>query len=350
MQSLSGKFLGVMSGTSLDGLDLALCEFTDAMKGKFEVLNGITVQYGPDLVQRLHEAERLDGLGLTTLSNDLAVFIAQQIDKHFEGEFIIASHGHTVFHQPEKRLTLQIGNPAVIAALTGRTVVADFRTQDVALEGQGAPLVPIGDKYLFGQYESCLNLGGIANVSYDVEGKRLAGDLGACNMVLNRLSKRMGFAFDDGGQIARTGHVDRYLLGQLNDLPFWRKKFPKSLGKEWVDHHVFPLLQDADLGLADLMRTYTEHIGFQIGNALPSGKCLVTGGGTWNTFLVDCIRAHSEAELIVPDRMMVDFKEAIIFAFLGLLRVHGVTNVECSVTGGPYNLVAGGVYHGQPST
>ncbi len=343
-QRISGRVLGVMSGTSLDGLDLALCDFHDVYAGKFDVIKAFTVSFPPELLAQLHDADLLRSEDLLFLDNELGRFIANQVNKNFEGEFIIASHGHTIFHQPERRMTLQVGSPAIVAAHTGRTVVGDFRRVDVALGGQGAPLVPVGDHLLFSEYSSCLNLGGIANSSCIQDGYRVAGDSSPCNIVLNKLAKVMGFAFDHGGDIARSGKLNASLLNTLDSLDFYAKPFPKSLSREWIERKIFPCLQDSGLGVADQMHTSVEHFAHQIGKRLPAGECLVTGGGTWNSFLIERIQHHSEAQLVIPSRELVNFKEAIVFALLGLLRMHEKINIYSSVTGSSRDHSAGAIY------
>lgn len=343
-QRISGRVLGVMSGTSLDGLDLALCDFHDVYEGKFDVIKAVTVTFPPELLAELHEADTLRSEDLILLDNDLGRFIAKQVNKNFEGEFIIASHGHTIFHQPERRMTLQIGSPSIIAAHTGRTVVGDFRRLDVAMGGQGAPLVPVGDHMLFSEYSSCLNLGGIANSSCLQDKYRVAGDSSPCNLVLNKLAGFMGFAFDAGGEIARSGEVNEQLQNKLNALDFYAKPFPKSLGREWIERKIFPNLQDSGLGIADQMRTSVEHFAQQMGKKLPEGRCLVTGGGAWNVFLIERIQANTKAELIIPPKELVNFKEAIVFALLGLLRKHEKINIFSSVTGSSRDHSAGAIY------
>ena len=346
--------LGLMSGTSLDGLDMALCRFTKREDGTWHyvILKCATADLGDELRRRLAAADTLSGLDLMVLDRDFATFTATQINRFLEKAAVrpdfIASHGQTVFHQPDRGLTVQIGSGAVIAALTGITTVCDFRTTDVALGGQGAPLVPIGDKLLFGSYEACLNLGGFSNISFDVNGIRKAFDICPCNMLLNRLAQKMGLPFDKDGMNARDGYIFRPLLDRLNQLPFYQEEGAKSLGKEWFDAEVWPLFEQSELFVNDQLRTAVEHITAQITNVLNQHRIksvLVTGGGAKNLFLMDRIRLFApDTMVVIPQENVVDFKEAILFAFLGLLRLNGEANCLASVTGADTDNCGGAVY------
>jgi len=338
-----------MSGTSLDGLDLALCRFSEE-NGTFqyEVLKTSTLPYPPEWAQRLQQVENGSAAELGFAHAAYGRYLGERSKEFLQDHKadLISSHGHTIFHQPERGFTFQLGSGAGIAAAAGVRTVCDFRTTDVALGGQGAPLVPIGDELLFGSYAACLNIGGIANVSYRENDKRVAYDLCAANMVLNALSRKAGKTYDEDGAMARSGTVDAALLEQLNALPYYKKPFPKSLGKEHVLAEVFPLLQRAEISLENLLRTFTEHAAQQIAKSFEkiSGAVLATGGGAHNTFLIERIRALSGAQIVVPDRATVDFKEAIVFAFLGWLRVNGKINSLRSVTGAGRDSVGGCVY------
>jgi anhydro-N-acetylmuramic acid kinase len=261
----------------------------------------------------------------------------------------IASHGHTVFHQPGIGLTTQIGNGAVIAARTGIPTVCDFRTKDVALGGQGAPLVPIGDELLFGDFDACLNLGGISNISYRIGNKRVAYDISPCNMALNALANRAGQPYDQDGQLAKEGVIIPELLQKLNNLAYYHQNPPKSLGKEWYDEVFSPVLASflSNHSVADLSRTVVEHIAVQIIANVPKAArtMLVTGGGAHHTFLIQQIQHQRDTlKVIVPDDLIVDYKEALIFAFLGLLRLEGENNCLRSVTGAKKDCCGGCVY------
>jgi anhydro-N-acetylmuramic acid kinase len=249
---------------------------------------------------------------------------------------LVASHGHTIFHQPEKGFTFQLGEGAAIVSRCHVTTVSDFRTMDVALGGQGAPLVPVGDELLFPHYAYCLNLGGFANVSNRVEGTRIAFDLCPANIVLNELARRTGKEYDLNGNIGRSGVAHPQLVKELNSLEYYLQRGPKSLGREWVEKSYMPLLNKYNLPLENIMCSVYEHISVQIGSYLDlsgPGEVLVTGGGAFNTFLVELIQSHTESILVIPDEQLVKFKEALIFAFLGLLRFRNETNCLASVTG-----------------
>ncbi|NQV03341.1 MAG: anhydro-N-acetylmuramic acid kinase, partial [Bacteroidia bacterium] len=264
----------------------------------------------------------------------------------------------------------QIGKGAAIAAETGLPVVCDFRSTDVALGGQGAPLVPIGDQLLFTDYHYCLNLGGFANISFVQEGKRIAYDICPANMVLNTLANQAGQAFDDNGNMARSGKILPGLLESLNHLSYYHQPAPKSLGKEWVESTINPLLDPliqhpATLSLRgaeaarepkqerrgnkiqDLLHTFCEHIAIQAGNNTGINrvdKLLITGGGAMNSYLVERIRHYAAPQIILPDLQTIHFKEALIFAFLGLLRWRNEINILSSVTGAKRDSVGGAIY------
>jgi anhydro-N-acetylmuramic acid kinase len=293
----------------------------------------------------------LSGLELTKLSVDLGVqhgkWVAEFIERHEAKVDFIASHGHTVFHQPDAGLTLQIGSPAHILAEAGCDVIADFRTTDVARGGQGAPLVPIGDLLLFESYPICLNLGGIANMSVKDGVHIEAFDIGLCNMALNHVAEQMGLTFDRDGALAQEGHVHEALLNELNALEFFHQSAPKSLGKEFWLTDFLPIVERAQLNERDLLRTLVEHIAVQIGLSLSSySSChvLATGGGAHNSFLTERIRANTHHTLVVPEKGIVDFKEALIFALLGALRLSGKSNSLSTVTGALRDSVGGAVY------
>ncbi len=331
--------VGTMSGTSLDGLDLAAVEFTyNAHRWEFTVVAAETIAYTTEWEEKLKSSPTLSGEQLIELHYSYGRFTGQEIkkflQKHALAPDLIASHGHTVFHQPEKGFTFQLGNGAPIAAETGIPTVADFRTGDVALGGQGAPLVPVGDRMLFADYESCLNLGGFANISFDQYGKRIAFDICPVNFILNDLAQKSGWPYDAGGELGRAGKVNKKLLEQLNQLAFYRQPPPKSLGREWMDDHFMPIMAASGISLNDQLRTAYEHIAMQISDASPgTGKMLVTGGGAFNTFLIERLKYHLKSEIVIPHAEIIQFKEAIVFAFLGLLRFLGDINCYASVTG-----------------
>ena len=258
----------------------------------------------------------------------------------------VCSHGHTILHQPHNGFTLQIGNLPLLHDLLPYTIVCDFRVQDVALGGQGAPLVPIGDELLFSEYDYCLNLGGFSNISFHENGIRKAFDISPVNTVLNYYANAMGLPYDDGGTIAKTGTIHPELLAQLNGLAYYKKAYPKSLGMEFVNDTIFPLLHSFALPAAAILRTFVEHIAFQIAAVCkPNTKLLITGGGAYHTFLIDRLTHHlPSVQISIPDDKTIQFKEALIFALLGVLRLRNEVNVLASVTGAQRDHSSGQIY------
>lgn len=346
--------IGVMSGTSLDGIDLAWCHFSRKEDGRwaYRIEKAVTVPYPDDFRHRLSNAQELSALEYVKLNNDIAVIFAKAINDWLgDGSRpdFIASHGHTVFHQPEIGLTTQIGNGAILAARTKILTVCDFRTKDVALGGQGAPLVPIGDELLFGEYDACLNLGGFSNISYRVDNKRIAYDISPCNMALNQLANLAGLPYDKDGQLSQSGRILPELLQKLNDLGYYHQEPPKSLGKEWYENTFHPVLEQFldNNAIADVARTVVEHIAMQIVANIPETAqiLLITGGGAHHHFLIQQIQNQKDAlNIVVPDNLIVDYKEALIFAFLGLLRLNEENNCLRSVTGACEDCCGGCVY------
>lgn len=344
--------VGTMSGTSLDGLDLAAVEFRRSEnQWNFSIVATETLKYSVEWEERLRTAPELPGEKLIELHNVYGQFTGKQINRfiktHKFTPDLIASHGHTVFHQPEKGFTFQAGNGACIAAETGMTTVADFRTGDVAMGGQGAPLVPVGDKLLFSEFESCLNLGGFANISFEKNGKRIAFDICPVNFILNELARKLGKPYDENGELGRQGTIDNQLQKKLNQLEYYAQNPPKSLGKEWMDRHFFPVIKESNLSVQDKMRTVYEHMPVQIAKAAPAtGKMLVTGGGAFNTFLLERFSEHLKCEIVIPSSEIINYKEALVFAFLGLLRYLGEVNCYASVTGARRDSSTGMVFPG----
>jgi anhydro-N-acetylmuramic acid kinase len=332
--------IGIMSGTSLDGVDLAYCEFSFNRKWNFKIICCETVDYPPEWIVQLSALSNSEALTLTRTNIEYGRYLGKLakdfINRNKLSPDFISSHGHTIFHQPERGYTLQIGDGNSISAITGLPVIFDFRSLDVALGGQGAPLVPIGDRLLFSDYNYCLNLGGIANISYEQTGKRIAFDICPVNTVLNFLASLSGFKFDNNGSIASRGQIDPSLLASLNRLDYYKKGPPKSLGREWIHDHFLPLINKDSQSIENKLRTVTEHIATQIAqtvNPLPRGKLLVTGGGAKNDFMIGLIKSKIHSDLVIPDAEIIDFKEALIFAFLGVLRWRGEINTLSSVTG-----------------
>lgn len=340
--------VGIMSGTSLDGLDLALCKFWQINENwHYEIKNAVTVKYPDEWIQNLSSAHHLNQTELANLHKAFGEFLTMEVSRflsHNEKPDLIASHGHTIIHEPEKGITFQLGDGHVIAKKTGVPVIWDFRSGDVSLGGQGAPLVPVGDKLLFGEYKFCLNLGGFSNVSFDRNDIRIAFDICPVNFVLNRIARELGFDYDKNGEIAATGNMNEALFVRLNELPFYHLASPKSLGREWVEKNFNPVLADFNIPLNDKLRTVCEHISHQLAAALdnyPMEKILVTGGGAYNKFLIELFRQKTRHQIVIADSKLVNFKEAMIFAFLGLLRNLNITNCYASVTGASSDSCAG---------
>ena len=347
------KVIGVMSGTSLDGIDLAAVEFSVLdHKWSFKILEKETISYTENWVNQLKEAVAFSEEKLTQLNENytllLGGIIKDFINKfHLEDIDAVCSHGHTILHQPQNGFTLQIGNLPNIAKIVGRKVVCDFRVQDVQLGGQGAPLVPIGDRILFSEYDYCLNLGGFSNVSFEEKNNRIAFDISPVNTVLNFYANKLGLDYDDKGEISRSGNLNSDLLNELNALEYYSKPFPKSLGFEFVKEIVLPLIEKYSIAIEDKMHTFTEHIALQTAKALPSknGKLLVTGGGAYNTFLMERMQFHLPTmKIIIPDAEILEFKEALIFALLGVLKLQNEINVLSSVTGAKRDHSSGIIY------
>jgi anhydro-N-acetylmuramic acid kinase len=345
--------IGVMSGTSLDGIDLARINFTiKNEKWSYEILESETVSYSNDWLNKLKVAVGFSSEELTKLNDDytdyLGNIIKSFIDKYEISNLdAVSSHGHTILHQPQNGFTLQIGNLPKIAEIINQKVVCDFRVQDVQLGGQGAPLVPIGDRILFSEYDYCLNLGGFSNISFESNNKRIAFDISPVNTVLNFYANKLGLDYDDKGKISKSGKINLELLNELNALDYYRKSFPKSLGFEFVKEIVLPLIENYSISIEDKMHTFTEHIALQTFLALPikSGKLFITGGGAYNDFLIERMQFHlSNIKIIIPDNKTLEFKEALIFALLGVLKLRNEINVLSSVTGAKMDHSSGNIY------
>lgn len=347
------QILGLMSGSSLDGLDLAFCEFENKNnQWNFAIVKAETISYSDNWLLRLKNAPLLTGRKLIQthieygrlLGDYSKIFLSKyNLDPDF-----IASHGHTVFHRPELGYTFQLGDGQTLSSTLGCKVISDFRTKDVSIGGQGAPLVPIGDKFLFCNYEYCLNLGGIANISFTENKKRIAFDICPVNQVFNHLSKQIGLLYDDEGKIARSGKLINDLLTQLNSDPYYSQSPPKSLSNQYVFDHFIKLIDDFDDTAENKLRTVSEHVAVQISNSIhnkPIGKILVTGGGAYNSFLIEQLNNSTNHEFILPGSQIIDYKEALIFAFMGLRKMLGEVNCLSSVTGAKNDCCGGIVFH-----
>ncbi|MBV1924042.1 MAG: anhydro-N-acetylmuramic acid kinase [Flavobacteriaceae bacterium] len=346
------KVIGVMSGTSLDGIDLAELHFSvsENKTWTFKILASETISYPSEWIKKLKEGISYSEENLKILNKEYTVYLAevinQFINKHkLKNLDAVCSHGHTILHQPDKGITLQIGNLPDLATLIQQNVVCDFRVQDVELGGQGAPLVPIGDQLLFSEYDYCLNLGGFANVSLEREGERIAYDICAVNVVLNKYANELGFDYDDKGQFAIEGTFSLSVSGLLETVPFYRVLPPKSLGMEWVSHEIFPILEAQSINSKTKLRTYTDHIARQIARQFhKDSKVLVTGGGANNDYLIQKIKFHKKVDIIIPSKELVEFKEALIFGLLGVLKLREEVNCLSSVTGASRDHSSGKIF------
>lgn len=347
------KILGIMSGTSLDGIDFAVVDFQRINnKWEFKILETTTFSYPTNWFNRLKYAAKLTNEELVLLDKDYTRFLNTQIHKFISDNQIknldaIASHGHTILHNPNEGFTLQIGNLPEIKAGFSIPIVCNFRVQDVKLGGQGAPLVPIGDRLLFSDFEFCLNLGGFSNISFEPNDVRIAFDICPVNTVLNYYVNQLDLEYDDQGKIAASGKINHKLFNSLNTNEFYSKPFPKSLGIEFVFSEVIPVIDEFKLSITDVLATYVEHIAYQISNQLKNkkGKLLITGGGAFNTFLINRIKYHNQdIKIEIPNSEIINYKEALIFAFLGVLRLNNINNVLASVTGAKYNHSSGVIF------
>lgn len=353
------RVIGIMSGTSMDGVDLAFCTLkSDNGNWTYKIEIGETIPYESKWRIRLSQLRKQPSVVYvktdTFYGHYLGQLVNQFIKKHQIEVDFIASHGHTIFHMPEKGYTAQIGSGAALYAETGIPVICDFRSVDVGLGGHGAPLVAIGDRDLFNQYDYVLNLGGIANISAEHNGKRIAYDISPCNIILNRVARNMDLLFDEGGKIAQSGSIHYDLLKTLNQLSYYKQEFPKSLGREWINSEFWPITRDfPNVKNEDLMKTFADHIAGQIaksidhlsGNAGEGKKMLVTGGGAYNQTLIELIQTHSDVEVIVPqDTLLIEYKEALLFAYLGCLRISNKNNCLGSATGAKNDNIGGALY------
>lgn len=352
----SFNIISLMSGTSLDGVDIAFATYKqeNTQKWSYDLHACKTFDFPEILLSSLHEAHVLAGSQLMSLDHELALFFAHCIETFIVENKIdkktihaIASHGQTIFHQPSKGYTTQIGNPAVVAVKTGIQTIGDFRTKDVLYNGQGAPLVPIGDHYLFREKaDGFINIGGFANISLVANSKIIAFDICPANIVLNKLARSKNQPYDRNGEMARSGELNFFLLDLLNSLDFYKNEAPKSLGTEWLEQHFLPLLK-FDKEIENNLATLVEHIAIQLGDTCAKHnlkKVMITGGGAKNTFLIERFKRYYTGEIITVSNELIEFKEALIFGLLGALHLLGQPNCLASVTGATKD-VCGGVLH-----
>lgn len=357
------RAIGLMSGSSLDGLDIVFAEFQETGgQWSYEIIEADCYPYSDEWIQKLKNAEQLSAKEYLLLHSAYGHYTGQLVNQFIDAHqlhykvAVIASHGHTTFHLPAQKMTAQLGDGAAIAAQTKLPVVTDLRALDVAFGGQGAPIVPIGEKYLMNGFDYFLNIGGIANITIN-KSEYIAFDICPANRVLNMLANDAGMEFDRDGMFTATGSIHQPLLESLNGLDYYRQSYPKSLANEYGTGLVYPMIKNSGLSEADALRTYTEHIAIQIRNAVaatpvdnPASQLLATGGGALNQYLIEQIRSHLSSlniEVIVPEKKLVDYKEALIMAFIGVLRWRQEYNSVASVTGAERDSIGGALWTGQ---
>jgi len=348
------RVTGLMSGSSMDGTDLACCDMVwDGNRWGYRIIEAETFPYDPELKLKLEAACNWNRNEIEELDRELGEYYASLLnDFHTSHKLVpdfISSHGHTILHEPKRGVTYQAGNGPIMAERTGIKVVNDFRSEDVAQGGQGAPLVPLGDRLLFAEYEGCLNLGGFANISYEnPNGQCMAYDLSPANMALNQVAGMKGLEFDKNGELARRGAFHADLFQKMNQLDYYQLLPPKSLGREWFITEFLPLMEIHGLSPEDLMTTVLEHIAFQVARGINDAgvkSVLITGGGTLNQTLINRLSYYTTASIEIPGEQLIHYKEALVFALLGVLKIRGEINCLSSVTGGKKDLSAGTIHN-----
>ena len=344
------NIIGLMSGTSVDGLDICYVSFDNHDPSKYEIIDCETIDYDDNLKTKLKNIIKLDNDQIKQIDKEFGEFIGLNVLKFIKKNTLykadlISSHGHTVFHEPKFNKTLQIGNGEIINKVTKIKTVNNFREQDIQLGGQGAPLVPIGDKLLFDDYKYCLNLGGFTNISVKDSRTIYAYDICPLNTVLNHYANKLGYECDLGGKLSKKGVINIDLFNELNDLDYYKKSYPKSLGLEFVIENIFPITEKYKIKEVDILATYIEHASFQIKRNIDNGsKVLLTGGGTFNNNLIKTLNHDSKINFIVPDKTIINYKESLIFALLGYLKINGKVNCLRSVTGASNDHSSGDIY------
>lgn len=351
------KIIGLMSGTSLDGLDLAYCHiWKDKRKWQFDIKHTSSISYTTEMQNQLKDAIFLSAENLLQFHNTYGTWLGEQtasfVKKNNLEVDYIASHGHTSHHRPELGLTFQLGSGQHLANAAGQKVICDFRSNDLALGGQGAPLVPIGDSLLFSDYDFCLNLGGISNISFEVKDKRIAYDIGLANMILNYITRKINLDYDKDGELGKSGKINQQMLERLNALKYYLLPHPKSIGYEWFVEEVVPIVEETKDTAENLLHTSVHHIcekivqQIKLNSNKSKQRLFITGGGALNSFLIETLtqKLGTQIEVIVPERILIDFKEALVFALMGVLRIEQQINVLRSVTGAKRDSSSGVVY------
>lgn len=361
------RVIGIMSGSSLDGLDIAFVQFEETGgKWSWHIEAADCKPYPEAWRTRLAGATELSAREYMLLHSEYGHYIGREVRRFMEENelsyrvSLIASHGHTTFHMPP-HMTGQIGCGAAIAAETGLPVVTDLRALDVALGGQGAPIVPMGEKLLFPGERFLVNIGGIANLSVATPGGYVAFDTSPANRLLNLLVAPLGLEYDEDGRIAASGQIDHGVLQQLKSLPYHGETYPKSLPNQFGTDLVMPILSKSGSGRADALRTAVEYIAWavssgvtaviaQTGLPVPDGsRLLVTGGGALNSFLVSRIDALLQPmglSAVAADPVTAMYKEALIMGLLGVLRWREESTTLSTVTGATRDSIGGALWMG----
>jgi anhydro-N-acetylmuramic acid kinase len=355
--------IGTMSGSSMDGLDIAYCTFEEnAGTWTYQINHAACIPFDEDWKNKLKNITSFSALELLRTHSDFGHWMGKAIHAFIEQNQLehkvhfIASHGHTVFHEPQNNMTFQMGDGAAIAAINKLPVISDLRNMDIALGGQGAPIVPIGEKLLWRNIPFFLNIGGICNVTIHHNEQHIAFDICPANRVLNLLMHEVGKTFDNNGELAATGKIEPNLLQQLNALDYYKEKYPKSLSNEFGIEQVFPLIQQYSISTADKVHTMCAHIAYQVKASLQAfaknetTQLFISGGGALNTFLIDLIRKELRSlqiEICIPEKTLIEYKEAMVMALIGVLRWREESNVLASVTGAIRNSVGGALWMGQ---
>ena len=352
------KVIGLMSGTSLDGLDIAYCYiYKNLGKWKFKIKETYSISYTTEMMEQLKNSIHLSAEDLLELNVFYGIWLGRNLKEFISTNALtvdfIASHGHTTHHRPEKGFTFQIGSGQHLANESRHQVICDFRSNDIALGGQGAPLVPIGDCLFFSDYTFCLNLGGISNISFEQNGVRIAYDIGLANMLLNHITAKINIAYDKGGKLAAKGHINAWLLNALNSLEYYQTPFPKSTGYEWFIEEVVPIIDHTEDSIENLLHTSIHHICEQVAkeittnSTLKNNTLLVTGGGAFNSFMMELLqeKLNTKAHIHIPSKLLVEFKEALVFGLMGVLRMENKINVLSSVTGAKKDSSSGTLFY-----
>jgi anhydro-N-acetylmuramic acid kinase len=343
--------IGLMSGTSIDGVDLVYANFFYDKHWNFKILKSKTYDYDIDWQNILKNLSDKDLDSIKPIDKSYTKLLSEYILKFIE-EFsikqidFISSHGHTALHDPSNSITYQIGNLKELSDYIGLKVICDFRVQDIKFGGQGAPLVPVGEKYIFPEYNTLINLGGFANITIKSNNNLTAYDICPVNIVFNHLSNLRHLKYDDKGKIASSGKPNIELFDCLQSLDYYKQISPKSLGVEWVNENILPLINSfSEIPLKDLLNTFSKHFASQIAiNIKSAKKTLITGGGAYNDYLIQNIIDLTESEIIIPSSEIIEYKEALIFGFLGVLKDLNINNCYSSVTGATKDHSSGNIF------